>query len=135
MKKATKAAIERHGLAVCVEAVQLCDVEGEGASTVATYLGLKGTRTADAAINAGREALKNLKPILDDSGVRTGEEGEAVLRLSGIRTVVKVLEFCHPWIVHHRQPFEITSGTRVMVGFQDGRTATVTVGDLYTIAE
>jgi hypothetical protein len=50
---------QRHALAMlgattCVEAARLCDVDGEGASTVSTYLGLAGVRQAARAIEVGR---------------------------------------------------------------------------------
>lgn len=47
--------------AVCAYTFEVCVLafalhrSGEGASTVATYTGLKTTSQADAAINAGRE--------------------------------------------------------------------------------
>lgn len=50
----TNRAIKAYGVDVCREAFRLHKENGEGASTVGFYLGLK-TRQADAAIDAGRE--------------------------------------------------------------------------------
>jgi hypothetical protein len=55
LKKTTKAAIEKYGEELCIRAVMLNERDGEGASTIACYLGLPGVKQADAAINAGRE--------------------------------------------------------------------------------
>lgn len=53
----TRDAIANYGLGKCAEAFALHHLDGEGASTVGTYLGLK-TRQADAAINAGEEMFR-----------------------------------------------------------------------------
>ena len=53
-KRAFEAAVKRYGIAAIMEAYRLNTEQGEGASTVAVYLGLRGTNAADSAINAGR---------------------------------------------------------------------------------
>jgi DNA-binding SARP family transcriptional activator len=55
MKRSTKAAIAKYGEEVCLQAVRYNEADGEGASTIACYLGLSGVKQADSAINAGRE--------------------------------------------------------------------------------
>lgn len=59
MKPATKTAIAKYGIEVCVKAHEMHE-QGNGASTVShSFVTLNGnTRSADAAINAGRE-IKN----------------------------------------------------------------------------
>ena len=52
----TQRAIKAYGFYKCVDAFRKHDRDGEGASTVGFYLGLK-TNQADAAINAGREIV------------------------------------------------------------------------------
>lgn len=52
----TLRAIRKYGEKTCLEAYRLCEIGGNGASTVGCYLGLT-TRQADAAINAGRELV------------------------------------------------------------------------------
>lgn len=51
----TQRAIARYGYEACLEAFRLNDKDGHGARTVAIQVGLLGTRSADAAIDAGRE--------------------------------------------------------------------------------
>ena len=53
----TRRAIRKYGEQTCLKAYQMCEIEGNGASTVATMLGLT-VRGADAAINAGRRLVK-----------------------------------------------------------------------------
>lgn len=139
MKKSTKAAIEKYGLAVCVEAARLCDVEGEGASTVAQCLGLRGangsigTRQADAAINAGREVIGSLKPILDESGVEVGEGDEVIARNGRHHEVVKIRGFINPRWEREGLPFEIESSTLVKVTGRDGFLQMYKVKDLFEV--
>ncbi len=54
---ATKNAIAKYGIEICIAAFEQHNTHGEGASTVAhSHAILKGnTRMGDAAINAGRE--------------------------------------------------------------------------------
>ena len=54
MNAKTKRAINKYTEKVCRQAFLLHNRDGEGASTVGIYLGLK-TNQANAAINAGRE--------------------------------------------------------------------------------
>jgi hypothetical protein len=136
LKTTTKAAIAKYGLSNCVEAAHLCDVEGEGASTIAQYLGLKGangsigTRQADAAINAGREIIGSLKPILDESGVEVGEGDEVVAKTSRHHEVVKIRGFMNPRLDREGQPFEIEPSTLVRVTGRDGLLGWYQVKDL-----
>ena len=56
MKTATKRAINKYGIEICIEAY-IMHIEGNGASTVANSLSILNgnTRAGDAAINAGRD--------------------------------------------------------------------------------
>ena len=54
----TRQAATTYGFGTCMNAFAMHHLDGEGASTVGTYLGLT-TRQADAAINAGEEMLHN----------------------------------------------------------------------------
>lgn len=65
----TQRAIKAYGFYKCVDAFRKHDRDGEGASTVGFYLGLK-TNQADAAINAGRE-------IVESASVRVSYTSEA----------------------------------------------------------
>ena len=56
----TRKAIEKYGYTTC-KLAYTHHTRGEGASTVASYLGLSGTNAADAAINAGREMSTGLQ--------------------------------------------------------------------------
>jgi len=141
MKKSTKAAIEKYGLSVCVEAARLCDFEGEGASTISYYLGLKatnnsaGTRQADAAINAGREVLCSLKPILSEYGMEVGKGSEVVAKAYGFPEVVTIQEFLHPRLELEGQPFEIESSTLVRVTTRRGFIGVYQVKDLFQVSK
>lgn len=56
-----KRAIKKYGVEACREAYRLNRVVGEGAATIALQYdlsGVKTTRQADAAINAGEELAK-----------------------------------------------------------------------------
>lgn len=51
---AEKAALDAHGEALALRALAMNETDGEGPSTIATYLDVP-FRTADALINAGRK--------------------------------------------------------------------------------
>jgi hypothetical protein len=55
-----KRAINNYTEEVCLKALRMNEVDGEGAYTTGLYLGLT-TNQADAAINAGREITKAAK--------------------------------------------------------------------------
>jgi hypothetical protein len=59
MTDATKRAIKKHGKDICIKAYELCELEGNGASTIAEYLELANTNQADSVINAGREIVES----------------------------------------------------------------------------
>jgi hypothetical protein len=136
MKKTTKAAILKYGFSRCIEAASLCDRDGEGASTVATYLGLKTANQSGAAINAGRDILDNMSPIYDaDQGVFAGEGSEVVVRSGRDCEAVVIQTFFHPRYERQGQPFEITGKTLVQVKQKSGLLKTVEVKDLYKVSQ
>lgn len=54
---ATRNAIKNYGVESCIRAYDLCDKQGEGGYTVAARLGLKNSRQAESATQAGRELV------------------------------------------------------------------------------
>lgn len=60
----TKDAVSKYSAYTCLKAFRL-NQEGNGASTIATLLGLT-TNQADAAINAGRDIVNNDKTVVDE---------------------------------------------------------------------
>lgn len=58
LSRKTTAALRRYGLPVCLEAFFRHQIDGEGASSIAFALELT-TRQADAAIDAGRDYMRD----------------------------------------------------------------------------
>jgi len=71
LSRKTKRAIDRYGIAICLEAHLLNSEQGEGPSTISAYLGFSGVGAANSAINAGREICESRLPhvIINRDGV------------------------------------------------------------------
>lgn len=111
----TNRAIKNYGFDVCVEAFRRHDRDGEGASFVGFYLGLR-TNQADAAIDSGRE-------IADAAALRvsyTTADGRKETKIDGLSVIdaqPKVVDAYTPSPSERRNRLVVAHLNRVAPGW------------------